>query len=133
MTKHLHFSDDRIDAAMAMQKSGDLLKAEKAFQKIITADPYVYKAYDRLMVIYRRQKAYRKELTTVNKAIKAFVTGLVEKQKQWVRENKSAARLSRKLATSLGIIDKKGMPLTDDPLLVKWKKRKAVILKRLGK
>lgn len=133
MIKHLHLSDDKIDAAKQLEKEGNPEKAEKAYLKIIKDMPSVYEAYDRLLVIYRKQKAYRKELATVNKAIKAFESEFLGKQKQWIKENKATARLSKSLAEKLGVINKKGLPVAEDPLLEKWRKRKEVITKRLKK
>jgi len=131
MVKHLHFSDDKIDAARKLEKEGSPEAAEKAYLKIIQETPAVYEAYDRLLVIYRKQKAYRKELSIVNKAIKAFETAFLDKQKQWIKENKTTAKLSKTLAEKLGVINKKGLPVSEDPLIEKWRKRKTVITKRL--
>jgi hypothetical protein len=84
MIKHLHFTDDKIDAARQLEKEGKTAEAEQAYLKTIKEMPTAYEAYNRLLIIYRKQKAYRKELTTVNKAIKAFETDFLDKQKQWI-------------------------------------------------
>lgn len=133
MIKHQHSFDDKLDVARNLEREGDAEKAEKIYRDIIAKEPTVYAAYDRLMVIYRKQKNYSKELSTVNKALKAFQANIISSQKEWIKENRVAARLSKSLAVSLGVLDKKGMPVNDDPQLVKWKKRKEVISKRLKK
>jgi tetratricopeptide (TPR) repeat protein len=133
MIKHQHLSDDKIDAAKKLEKEGKTAEAEKAYLKIINDIPAAYEAYNRLLIIYRKQKEYRKELATVNKAIKAFETEILAKQKQWIKENKETARLSKSLAEKLGVIDKKGLPVSENPVMEKWRKRKEVITKRLKK
>jgi len=133
MTKHQHSYEDKLEAARNLEREGQLEKAEKAYQDIVDKEPTVYAAYDRLLVIYRKQKNYRKEYSTVNAAIKAYKTNFLDSQKQWIRQHRVAARLSKSLAVSLGVLDNKGLPVNDDPLLVKWKKRKAVIAKKIKK
>jgi tetratricopeptide (TPR) repeat protein len=131
MIKHLHKFEDTLDAARNLEREGKLEQAEKDYLKLLKSNPAVFEAYNRLLVIYRKQKEYRKELATVNQAIKAFNNHLLEYQKAWVAKHKVAARLSKSLAVSLGVMDKKGLPVNDDPLLVKWKKRKEVISKKI--
>jgi tetratricopeptide (TPR) repeat protein len=133
MIKHQHHIDDQIDGAMQKEKDGDLSGAEKAYLKILGTSPTAYKVYDRLMVIYRKQKEYRKELAIIGKAIKVFETNLLANQKEWITRHKAAARLSKSLAISLGVMDKKGLPVTADPMLEKWQKRKELVHKRIEK
>lgn len=132
MIKHQRHIDDQIDEALQKEKNGDLLGAEKAYLKILGTSHTAYKVYDRLMVIYRKQKEYRKELAIIGKAIKAFETNLLAKQKEWITRHKAAARLSKSLAISLGVMDKKGLPVTADPMLEKWQKRKELVHKRIA-
>jgi tetratricopeptide (TPR) repeat protein len=133
MVKHLHKFEEALDAARNLEREGKLELAEKAYLKLLSGNPSIFQAYDRLLVIYRKQKEYRKELAAVNQAIKAFNNHLLDNQKEWMAKHKVAARLSKSLAVSLGVMDKKGLPVNDDPLLVKWKKRKALINKKLQK
>lgn len=133
MVKHLHVYDEKIEAARKLEKEHDLEKAEKAYLKIIAETPNGYEAYNRLLVIYRKQKAYRKELSIVNKAIKAFENEQKENQKNWMKENRVAAKLSKSLALKLGVLNKNGLPVNKDPVVERWLKRKAVINKRLKK
>jgi len=133
MTKQSHALNDKIDAARQLEKEGNLRQAEKWYQKIIQTDAHAYEAYNRLLVIYRKLKMPRQELTIANKAIKAFETNIIEKQKQWIKENRAAARLSKSLAERLGMINKNGLPTRDDPIVTKWRKRKQLIAKRLKK
>ena|SRR6201985_1655727 len=133
MTKHLHCYEDKLDVARNLEREGEFAKAEKGYEAILLKEPTVYEAYDRLMVIYRKLKDYHKELSTVNRAIKAFQADFINSQKEWMGKHRVAARLSKSLAVSLGVLDKKGLPVNDDPQMVKWKKRKTVISKRLKK
>ncbi len=85
------------------------------------------------MIIYRKQKEYRKELSIINKAIKTHEDNLRQEQKQWVSANKKAARLSKNLATSLGLLTKKGLPVYEDKLVETWRKRKDLVAKKVAK
>ncbi len=133
MVKYLHKSQETLDAARNLEREGKNEEAEKAYLKLIQNSPAIFEAYNRLLVIYRIRKDYRKELAIVNQAIKAFNKSLLDNQKEWMSKHRVAARLSRSLAVSLGLIDKKGLQINDDPLLVKWKKRKERIQKVLSK
>jgi DNA-binding SARP family transcriptional activator len=43
------------------------------YEKIIRKDRYNEKAYDRLMIIYRKNKDYAKELKLIEAGIRAFI------------------------------------------------------------
>src|SRR4051812_14520680 len=71
-------------------------------------DPF---PYDRLMIHYRKEKAYRKELQLVKRAIKIFSDQLKMLEKQLFAGAKSRAaikKLSDKINRSAGLVDKKG-------------------------
>ena len=107
--------------------------AEKLYQKILKTYSDAYAAYDRLMVIYRKQKELKKELEVINLAIENFKSNYLEKQQDWIKKNETAAGLTRDLAISLGLMDKDGLPVVSDPMLIRWSKRKELLLKRFEK
>lgn len=122
-----------MSAARQAEKSGDLKSAEKLYQKIVKAHPAAFTAFDRLMVIYRKQKELSKELETIDLAIGNFKKDYLEKQQAWIAKNEAAAGLSRDLAISLGLMDHEGLPVSADPQLSRWLKRKELLLRRSEK
>jgi lipopolysaccharide biosynthesis regulator YciM len=122
-----------IETARQMETEGNVPEAEEIYLQLIKSDVINVEAYNRLLVIYRKQKEYRKELAIVNKAIKVYENNLLQEQKKWISSNKKAARLSRLLAKGLGLINKKGLPVRQDRQLASWHKRKSNLLKKIKK
>ena len=109
--------------------STDNWKAEaQELEKIIKAHPTNDRAYNRLMVIYRKQKEYKKELTIINKAIKAFEEAVKKRKPDF---NKKVTSISKALLKATGLADEKGKNLHEPGEIGKWKKRKAVVLKKM--
>lgn len=125
--------DKKLEEARLKEKEGDLKTAEKLYQQVLKTDPAIYQAYDRLMIIYRRQKDSQKEIEIIKLATDNFKNNYLERQRVWIEKNEIAAGLSRDLAISLGLMDKDGLPLTSDPLLIKWDKRLTLLEKRMEK
>ena len=133
MAKESYSYAEQWTAARQMEAEGNMDEAEKQYLQMIKTDPTNAEAYNRLLVIYRKQKEYRKELATVNKAIKAYEDNFLKEQKKWISEHKKAAKLSRVLAKGLGLINNKGLPLRQDRQLASWHKRKANLQKKIKK
>lgn len=116
-----------------LEAGGDLKAAEKIYLRVAKSGAASARAFSRLMVIYRKLKEYRKELAIVNSAIRAFEEKLLGVSRKWSAANRKAARISRQLASSLGVINRKGLPVNEDPLLAEWRKRKERLERRLAK
>lgn len=121
-----------MESARALEKDDSLDEAAELYSKVIAEDALHATAYDRLMIIYRKQKEYRKELQLINKAIKAVEDDLRAQQQQFTKTNRKAAKISHSLASKLGLVDKKGSPVYEREL-EKWRKRKQTVTKRLDK
>jgi hypothetical protein len=133
MTKDALSFAELIATARQIETEGNLSEAETIYLQIIKSDLLNAEAYNRLLVIYRKQKEYRKELAMVSKAIKAHEDSFWLAQKKWISVNKTAARISRLLAKKLGLINKKGLPLRQNQQLTNWYKRRSNLLRRLKK
>jgi len=131
--KNRYRIDHKLDEARQKEKDGDLKAAEKLYLKVLKTSSSTSIAYDRLMIIYRRQKDSRKEVEIIKQAIANFKTNYLERQKGWIERNEIAAGLSKDLAISLGLMDKEGLPVFPDPLLVKWQNRLVLLEKRMEK
>jgi tetratricopeptide (TPR) repeat protein len=126
-----HLSKTELfDEAKEAEASEDWKTAETYYQEIIKTDPHNEAAYNRLMIVYRKQKEWNKELQLVKKAIAGWEEfyGTVGKKK-----NNKVSRLSNSFLKVAGLADKKGKPLYLPGPLAKWKKRKATLEKKAGK
>ena len=86
-------------------------------------------AYDRLMIIYRKNKEYKKEKAVIIKAIKAFEQFYKSTSK--APRSKKIILLSKAFMKSTGLADKKGKLLYQKEPLARWNKRKVVVEKKL--
>ncbi len=95
------------------------------------ADPF---AYERLMILYRKQKAYKDELRVIKKGIQVFK----EQTKQVLqnniarKKNKSEVeKLSNAFMKGAGLIDRKGNETHIPEPINKWMKRQVVVEKKI--
>jgi tetratricopeptide (TPR) repeat protein len=116
------------------EASGDIDAAIKLYEKNIKrglADSF---PFDRLMVIYRKQKSYKEELRVINRAIEVF-TGKIEKEQQRmlkrIKNKTQLKKLSTVLGKKTGLMNKKGTDLYVPAPVDRWLKRKEVVLKRM--
>lgn len=123
----------KLAQATELERAGDLPAAAKIFLQVLGKTPGNYLAYDRLMVIYRKQKESKKELEIIDLAIKDFEESYLTRQNNWIAQNKAAAELTRELAISLGVMDNRGLPVASDPVLQKWLKRRDLLVQRMQK
>ena len=72
--KNRYRIDHKLDEARQKEKDGDLKAAEKLYLKVLKTSSSTSIAYDRLMIIYRRQKDSRKEVEIIKQAIANFKT-----------------------------------------------------------
>src|SRR4029077_18002330 len=88
------------------------------YEKLIRKDRYNEKAYNRLMIIYRKNKDYAKELKLIEAGIKAFSDFYNKAVKR--KPDKRTIRLSRALLKLTGLSDKKGNQLYQREPINKW-------------
>lgn len=58
--------------ASEQEKANEIPKAIELYNQILKTDPLQVHAYDRLMILYRQEKNYKKELSIINSGIKTF-------------------------------------------------------------
>ena len=117
-----------IEEANEAEKE-DVSLAIKDYEEAIKKDPLAEKAYDRLMILYRKEKNYKKELQLINSGIKAFESFYKSRKSN----SKKIAEISKKLNRSFGFTDKKGISVYDPEPIARWKKRKVTVEKRIKK
>lgn len=113
-----------IEKGLQLEKEGATDKAIQLYLSVVKKDHLNAAAYNRLMVLYRKQKAPRKEMAIINEAIKAYEDSVKAEQSAWMKKNRKAANISKELVKALGLVDKKGAPVNQPTQIVTWKKRK---------
>jgi hypothetical protein len=118
-----------IEEADEAEEKQDISLAKEDYEEVIKKDPLAEKAYDRLMILYRKEKDYKNELKLINAGIKAFESFYKSKKSG----SKKIAEISKKLNRSFGFTDKKGNAVYDPEPIARWKKRKLTVEKRIKK
>lgn len=117
-----------LSQAEAYEEAGDHNAAIEIYQQVISKQPKQEQAYERLMILYRKIKDYKKELAIIDKGIKAFEKLYAPKASS---KMKKIAEISLKMAKSVGLADKKGEATYDPEPIGKWKKRRLVVEKKI--
>lgn len=79
-------------------------EAITCYESCIKIKPFEEQPYIRLMIIYRKQKVYRKELGIIQRGIKTFEDRQINKINS---TNKSIASISNSILKSMGFVIKK--------------------------
>ena len=109
-----------------MAEDADIDSAIEEYVKIIKSDQLNEHAYNRLMILFRKKKDLKKELSLINSGIREY-----EKfYKSRARNSKKVNELSDKLKKAVGLVDKEGHTLYDPEPIATWKKRKSLLEKR---
>jgi len=123
-------SINELTAKAAEAEKTDPSSAIEMYNQILKKDPLQIRAYDRLMMVYRKEKNYKKELSVINAGIKTF-----EKfyQKQLGKPSRKITEISSKLNKAFRLVDKKGNSLYAPEPIDRWEKRRGVVEKKMGK
>ena len=118
-----------IKEATRAEEKEDTSIAIKDYEEAIKTNPLTEKAYDRLMILYRKEKDYKNEVRVINTGIKSFENFY----KSTKSRSKKIAEISNRLNKSFGFTDKKGNAVYDPEPIARWKKRKITVEKRIKK
>lgn len=118
--------------AKEAEEKKELEQAAKLYERAIRLERHEDRAYDRLMIVYRRLTWYEEELKLIKKAISTFEEFYQKKSERIIGKNKTAERLSNALAKSLGQRGKKTEDLFFPEPIPKWIRRQKVVEKKLG-
>jgi hypothetical protein len=117
------FDDDLLSQGKQLEGQEEWADAEKVYLKKIEGRPYDEVAYNRLMIVYRKQKKYDEEVKFIKKSIKTF--------QEWFKEtselngSRKVATISKSLQKTLGVQER-------EPIAA-WSRRLLVLEKRLKK
>jgi tetratricopeptide (TPR) repeat protein len=112
----------------ALQEKEDPAAAVKTYEAILKKDDLNINAYNRLMIVYRKLKEYKKEATLIRKAITAYEAFYKKHQPS---HSKKVISLSKALAKSTGLTGRAGKALYDPEPIAGWKKRLENLKKKI--
>ncbi|MFC0775117.1 tetratricopeptide repeat protein [Terrimonas alba] len=116
--------------ARQFEQEGEWEKAIKIYKRMLKTQPLNEKLYDRLMIIYRKNKNYQKEKEIINTAIRVYEKFYKENEKTTI--TKKVAAISKALLKSLQMTDARGRPSPQREPVKRWTKRKQWLLNRLN-
>ena len=118
-----------LKRAKSAETEGNIEEATALYEKAIKQRPLLEQPYNRLMVIYRKNKKFKEELRVIDKALNLFITHY-EKKKAAFKIPDKVARLSKAILKTIGESSK---PIEDSyPQPVqKWLTRKKTVEKKL--
>ena len=125
--------EERNHEASEAEKNADTKKATRLYEQNITEDYADKLAFERLMIIYRKQKDYKNELRVIERGIQLFQQNIEEHLQRSLAKRVDAAKLKQ---LSNAIIKKSGLKKEElsfpDPI-DKWIKRKEIVKQKLKK
>lgn len=125
--------EERNDEARLAEEAGNLSKAVKLYEQNIKENYADKFAFERLMIIYRKQKDFKDELRVINRGVELFQENMTEHLKQSLSrhvDEKKVERLSLAIMKGTGL-KSKNLHFPDP--IDKWMKRKEIVEKKLKK
>lgn len=121
-----------FEKARALEQNDEPGQAIEIYQKLHNQHPADRRVISRMLIIFRKLKAYKKELQLIDNTIKQTKDTLLANQRAWMKTHRKIARINIALGRSLKMLDAKGLPLYEEPFITGLKKRKAIVKKRLS-
>ncbi|MDN3656175.1 hypothetical protein QWZ08_11090 [Ferruginibacter paludis] len=122
---NVHHLEINTDNARMLEKENHLQQAVKMYELLLKSAPSDMYIIERLMILYRKLKNFKKELLCIDKAIQIYEA----KYTAGHQHNANVTGLSKKLNLMLGHTDRKGNSLLILPEVAKLKKRRDTALK----
>lgn len=122
-------SGDMLSKAKQLEKKGDMDTAAEAYEKIIKKNPVDEYAYNRLMIIHRKNKEYKKEKAVIDTAIKAFQQFYNKSLR--LPATPRIKTLSKAILKATGLADKTGKLIYEREPLYRWNKRRELVIKKI--
>lgn len=115
----------------ALEGAAKFKEAAEQYVLILNQNPLHVEAGNRLMMMYRKLKEYKKEVSLINKLVAAHEKEVEGNQREWIKNHGELAELSRPLAESLGLLNSEGLPFYENEMLNRWKKRREILSKKI--
>ncbi|MEJ7737989.1 MAG: hypothetical protein WKF97_11220 [Chitinophagaceae bacterium] len=131
----LHRQIEKVNTAgKEAELNNDIKAAIKYYEENVKAGHADQYAYDRLMILYRKQKEYKNELRVISKGIKVFKEQSQNQLKGTLsnrRNKKQLIELSNIFMSRSGLKDKKGNHTYFPEPVNKWLKRKVLVERKI--
>ncbi|QIH33457.1 tetratricopeptide repeat protein [Sphingobacterium sp. DR205] len=121
-----------VEQGLSLEKEGKAKEAVKSYSAAIKRAPTYSAAYNRLMILFRRQKEYKKEIDLIGQALQSYEQEIADERQRWEKDHSGSADISLKLAKSMGLINEKGLPVHEEPQVLAWRKRLETARKKLA-
>lgn len=129
VTKHY---TELIEEARNVEADGELEKAASIYEQAIRQHPMDEFPYNRLMIIYRKFKQPKNELSVINKALEVY-TAFYDKKLKPYTSNTKVGQLSKALLKSVTGSAKKTSYTSYPEPIPRWTLRKKAVEKKLEK
>jgi len=123
--------DERNKTARQAEKEGDINKAVRFYEQNISEDYSDRFAFERLMIIYRKQKEYKNELRVIKRGIEVFQQTFKERVKHSLAKRVSDRKLEQLSNAIMKASGQKKEELPFPDPIDKWLKRKEIVEKKL--
>ena len=122
---------NNVELGAEEEAKGNLKQAAKYYEAAIKDERADELPFNRLMIIYRKQKLYKDELRVIKKGIKKY-EDFYKRESSKSAKGKKLSDLSEAFMKSSGLKDKKGRTLYNPEPIGKWLKRKEVVERKLN-
>jgi hypothetical protein len=119
---------DKLQAARAAEEAEDVKKAINLYEAVIALkypDPF---PFNRLMILYRKEKLYKDELRVINSGIEVITKDITDKREKTLAEHGNMNKLKK---LSAGFLKSAGFKNASAELLPEpvpaWTKRKKLV------
>ena len=123
--------EERNKTAMQAEREEDVNKAIRFYEQNIREDHADKFAFERLMVIYRKDKEYKNELRVIKRGIEVFQKKFKERVKHSLARRVSDKKLEQLSNAIIKISGQKKEELHFPDPVDKWLKRKEIVEKKL--
>jgi hypothetical protein len=123
--------DERNQIAKDAEEDDDVNKAVRFYEQNIKEDYADKFAFERLMIIYRKQKEYKEELRVIKRGIEVFQKNMKERVKHSLARHVSDKKLEQLSSAILKITGQKKEEVRFPDPVDKWLKRKEIVEKKL--
>ena len=118
-----------LSAAKILEGEEKNEEAARVYESIIKKHPLNEEAYNRLMIIYRKKRDYKKEKAVIDAGLKAFRE--FYRASSRLPAKKTIVSLSQALLKSTGLADRKGRLVYEREPLGRWMKRLKTVQQKL--
>jgi tetratricopeptide (TPR) repeat protein len=121
---------NNVQLGAGEEAKGNLEQAAKYYESAIKVERADEFPFNRLMIIYRKQKLYKDELRVIKKGIKTF-EDFYKRQTSKKGKGRKLSELSEAFMKTTGLKDKKGKLIYQPEPIGKWARRKEVVEKKM--